>query len=141
MIARPLRSYSPEGPETRTPSTFFFQAEDGIRDHCVTGVQTCALPISRLAQAFAMLNKLNGAAESVVKFAAAIVNAAECQSIKQMLRSKYEIEQWLDISKEIQDQLRERKRDSLVAYLLKQPMPLDAPTSKWENTNDLYAYY
>src|SRR5476649_248951 len=24
---------------------FFFQAEDGIRDHCVTGVQTCALPI------------------------------------------------------------------------------------------------
>src|SRR5215204_2430420 len=29
---------------------FFFQAEDGIRRHCVTGVQTCALPIStRLA--------------------------------------------------------------------------------------------
>src|SRR5260221_205245 len=27
---------------------FFFQAEDGIRDHCVTGVQTCALPISRM---------------------------------------------------------------------------------------------
>src|SRR5438034_11565286 len=27
-------------------SFFFFQAEDGIRDHCVTGVQTCALPIS-----------------------------------------------------------------------------------------------
>src|SRR5438034_10777753 len=26
---------------------FFFQAEDGIRDHCVTGVQTCALPICR----------------------------------------------------------------------------------------------
>src|SRR6266496_5048188 len=26
---------------------FFFQAEDGIRDLYVTGVQTCALPISR----------------------------------------------------------------------------------------------
>src|SRR5260370_33641039 len=25
---------------------FFFQAEDGIRDSSVTGVQTCALPIS-----------------------------------------------------------------------------------------------
>ena len=24
---------------------FFFQAEDGIRDDLVTGVQTCALPI------------------------------------------------------------------------------------------------
>src|SRR5438105_15927701 len=31
---------------------FFFQAEDGIRDPLVTGVQTCALPISRRPQAF-----------------------------------------------------------------------------------------
>src|SRR5437762_13127943 len=28
---------------------FFFQAEDGIRDTSVTGVQTCALPISNLS--------------------------------------------------------------------------------------------
>src|SRR5256885_7805830 len=27
---------------------FFFQAEDGIRDYKVTGVQTCALPISKV---------------------------------------------------------------------------------------------
>src|SRR2546430_12129971 len=33
------RSLSPE-------TVFFFQAEDGIRDLTVTGVQTCALPIS-----------------------------------------------------------------------------------------------
>src|SRR5205823_9076454 len=32
---------------------FFFQAEDGIRDKLVTGVQTCALPIS-----FASINFL-----------------------------------------------------------------------------------
>src|SRR5260221_7847142 len=32
-----------------SPRFFFFQAEDGIRDHCVTGVQTCALPICRVA--------------------------------------------------------------------------------------------
>src|SRR5256884_4826020 len=29
-------------------SCFFFQAEDGIRDVAVTGVQTCALPICYL---------------------------------------------------------------------------------------------
>src|SRR2546429_10011919 len=34
---------------------FFFQAEDGIRDVAVTGVQTCALPISA-----AHLSKENG---------------------------------------------------------------------------------
>src|SRR2546422_8491700 len=32
-----------------TAMIFFFQAEDGIRDVAVTGVQTCALPISRAA--------------------------------------------------------------------------------------------
>src|SRR5258706_16391729 len=31
----------------RARRSFFFQAEDGIRDWSVTGVQTCALPISR----------------------------------------------------------------------------------------------
>src|SRR2546430_11947377 len=31
--------------EARPCSFFFFQAEDGIRDLTVTGVQTCALPI------------------------------------------------------------------------------------------------
>src|SRR5205823_9000185 len=31
---------------------FFFQAEDGIRDKLVTGVQTCALPISILSTWF-----------------------------------------------------------------------------------------
>src|SRR5256884_3356693 len=33
----------------RPTVSFFFQAEDGIRDVAVTGVQTCALPISRCA--------------------------------------------------------------------------------------------
>src|SRR2546428_9962335 len=32
---------------------FFFQAEDGIRDLIVTGVQTCALPIWRQSEACA----------------------------------------------------------------------------------------
>src|SRR2546430_3103579 len=34
------------GCERRERRCFFFQAEDGIRDLTVTGVQTCALPIS-----------------------------------------------------------------------------------------------
>src|SRR3712207_7693650 len=37
-----------ESIESRSFLYFFFQAEDGIRDIGVTGVQTCALPISGL---------------------------------------------------------------------------------------------
>src|SRR5438067_8901824 len=37
--------YCPESRDPRLLRLFFFQAEDGIRDRTVTGVQTCALPI------------------------------------------------------------------------------------------------
>src|SRR5207247_9107238 len=36
------------------PVVFFFQAEDGIRDPLVTGVQTCALPIYERADILIM---------------------------------------------------------------------------------------
>src|SRR2546430_7342220 len=39
------------GPRSLAWTRFFFQAEDGIRDLTVTGVQTCALPISMRADA------------------------------------------------------------------------------------------
>src|SRR5256885_917055 len=37
---------------------FFFQAEDGIRDYKVTGVQTCALPIYRLCAQWQIIRQL-----------------------------------------------------------------------------------
>src|SRR5215204_1281241 len=40
------RDHEPGHERHHMAHLFFFQAEDGIRDHCVTGVQTCALPIS-----------------------------------------------------------------------------------------------
>ena len=43
---------------------FFFQAEDGIRDSPVTGVQTCALPIYYLADP-EQVELLPGAAEGM----------------------------------------------------------------------------
>src|SRR5438034_9356211 len=42
---------------------FFFQAEDGIRDHCVTGVQTCALPISSSSQVSTAMVEISGGAD------------------------------------------------------------------------------
>src|SRR2546430_8915307 len=43
---------------------FFFQAEDGIRDLTVTGVQTCALPISRKKQAKFERTSLNSTSQA-----------------------------------------------------------------------------
>src|SRR2546430_10046458 len=43
-IAGGLMGFRPDDERLRD-ALFFFQAEDGIRDLTVTGVQTCALPI------------------------------------------------------------------------------------------------
>src|SRR2546422_3294723 len=44
---------------------FFFQAEDGIRDVAVTGVQTCALPI--FARGEALVQSFTGSARELVE--------------------------------------------------------------------------
>ena len=95
----------------------------------------------RLARAFALAGNLNAGAATLARFSAPAMGPAEARSIKELLRSKLGTETWLMLCTEIQDVLRERKRDALAAYLLTRPKPADAPTGKWENTNDLYAYY
>src|SRR2546425_2485711 len=40
-----FQEFDSNGPGAEESHPFFFQAEDGIRDKLVTGVQTCALPI------------------------------------------------------------------------------------------------
>ncbi len=94
----------------------------------------------RLRRVFHFLDNLNASANTVKKFAAPAMTDVHAKTIKELLRSKFGTETWLTLSAEIQDTLRERKRDALVAFLLTQP-PADAPSGKWENTNDLYAYY
>src|SRR5262249_44289730 len=87
------------------------------------------------------IQSLNAGTDTVKRFAAATMALGHAKALKELLRGKFGVETWLTLSAEIQDALRERKRDALVAYLLTQPRPADAPSGKWENTNDLYAYY
>src|SRR5688572_32506292 len=48
-------SWSASKDASQCLGVFFFQAEDGIRDLTVTGVQTCALPIFDVATAIAVV--------------------------------------------------------------------------------------
>ena len=65
---------------------FFFQAEDGIRDYKVTGVQTCALPISlamamvlALTVALALALALAFAFALLLALASAQIGRASCR--------------------------------------------------------------
>src|SRR5690625_5835218 len=48
--------------------SFFFQAEDGIRDGHVTGVQTCALPISLIVTSPPFLTYIGALAVGLERF-------------------------------------------------------------------------
>ncbi len=97
----------------------------------------------RLRDAFRFLDKLNAGADKAIIFANPIVGETESDTLKQLLRSKFGADTWLTLSTEIQDVLRERKRDALVAWLLHHftPTTPPSPSGKWENTNDVYGYY
>lgn len=95
----------------------------------------------RLRRAFSFTERLNANVATLTAFAAATMTDARARTLKGLLRSKLEGQAWIQLSTEIQDALRNRKRDALAAYLLGQAAPTDAPSGKWENTNDLYSYY
>jgi hypothetical protein len=95
----------------------------------------------RMRRAFSFGDALNAGGGALKTFAAAAMTEAHARTLNELLRSRFGTETWHTLSAAIQDVLRERKRDALAAYLLAQPAPGDAPSGKWENANDLYAYY
>src|SRR5207249_9228932 len=67
-----------------SPRFFFFQAEDGIRDRNVTGVQTCGssdLPLTARDGSFVTTDSLNASAVYANERAAADLNATVGQQL------------------------------------------------------------
>src|SRR5206468_5772175 len=64
---------------------FFFQAEDGIRDLIVTGVQTCALPICSRASSIPSKDGIELARERVRDVLA-------WEQVRQMLKSREDVD-------------------------------------------------
>jgi hypothetical protein len=95
----------------------------------------------RLRRVFYFIESLNAHAATVAEFASTTMTERHAKRLKELLRSKLGTETWFAVSTEIQDVLRERKRNALADYLLTQSPPADAPTGKWQNYNDLYAYF
>lgn len=95
----------------------------------------------QLEKALTLIQKLNGSVDSILPLTTASVTEKESTIVKKLLRVSYSDAQWLEMNKDVQATLRNRKRDSLLAWLLTQPAPANNPSIKWENANDVYAYY
>src|SRR2546430_5427138 len=61
---------------------FFFQAEDGIRDLTVTGVQTCALPISTVRRVSLPIDQPTEEVDLLLEDTSAVVTAGQLDSLR-----------------------------------------------------------
>jgi receptor-binding and translocation channel-forming TcA subunit of Tc toxin/ABC toxin-like protein/neuraminidase-like protein/putative peptidoglycan binding protein len=61
------------------------------------------------------------------------------RSVRQAVRAKYDEAEWTNIAKPLQDVLREKQRQALVAYLVTHPGEETKPA--WRDVNGLYNYY
>ena len=69
---------------------FFFQAEDGIRDIGVTGVQTCALPILKASKKL-RLQKSNTQEQSMIKLLTSKVPSLSSAWLLRVLQTSHPI--------------------------------------------------
>src|SRR3989442_3193923 len=75
-------------------TTYFWQAEDGIRDADVTGVQTCALPISgTLNKLYEHLYKSSGLYKAAIAGATAAIGVAAAKPGDNPYRMRVELQE------------------------------------------------
>ena len=93
----------------------------------------------RLADCMAALRRLGVNAARAVQWAKADPTSAEADGIKQSVKAKYDLAQWLQVIQPIQDGFREHKRQALVGWLVAHPN--QANHQNWTDVNGLYSYF
>jgi Tc toxin complex TcA C-terminal TcB-binding domain/Neuraminidase-like domain/Salmonella virulence plasmid 28.1kDa A protein len=92
--------------------------------------------LQRLHQCFVILQQLGIDADDAVAWSKTGLSNEDATKIVQTLKTRYADADWLGITQPLQDQLRENKRDALIAWLLANP-----GTESWMTDTDLYSYF
>ncbi|MGW0141741.1 Tc toxin subunit A-related protein [Streptomyces calvus] len=95
--------------------------------------------LRRVAYCMAALPRLGVEAARAVAWADATPSAAVADEIKQALKARYDLPQWLEANQPVQDSLRERRRDVLVDWLVAHPDPDQG--QHWTDGNGLYSHF
>lgn len=93
----------------------------------------------RLADCMVALRRLGVNAGRAIEWAKAEPGSADADSLKQTVKAKYDLTQWQQVIQPIQDDFRERKRQSLVSWLIAHPN--QAQGQNWTDANGLYSYF
>jgi Tc toxin complex TcA C-terminal TcB-binding domain/Neuraminidase-like domain/Putative peptidoglycan binding domain len=93
----------------------------------------------RLADCMQALRRLGVNAARALQWATAEPRNVDAESLKQTVKAKYDLVQWLQVIQPLQDNFREQKRIALVSWLVMHPN--QAQGQNWSDTNGLYSYF
>jgi hypothetical protein len=93
--------------------------------------------LSRLSQCFAAMTKIGATAADCVAWIKPSIAPDDADKIVQTLKARYPQDQWVSVSQPLQNNLRQAKRDALVAHLLANP----PAGQNWQTSDDLYNYF
>ena len=91
--------------------------------------------LQHLSDCMSALRRLGIGAARAIAWATAQPGFAIAEGMKQTVKAKYDLKQWQEVIKPLQDVFREQKRDALVSWLTAQNNP------NWLNENALYSYF
>lgn len=95
--------------------------------------------LARLRRCFELIGRLGAGAEQCLSWGAAAVDAGAALAARRAVRARYDDRQWLAVAGPLRDELRERQRAALVAYLVAHPD--SAQGQQWRDPNGLYAHF
>lgn len=93
----------------------------------------------RLADVAAALRRLGVSAARALGWAVAEPDADSAESLKQTVKAKYDLSQWQEVIRPVQDVFRARKRQALVHWLAAHPDP--AQGQNWTDATGLYSFF
>ncbi|MFC9660067.1 neuraminidase-like domain-containing protein [Nocardia sp. NPDC127606] len=95
--------------------------------------------LRRVTDSMAMVRRLGVTASRAVGWAAMPVTPTVAEQVKQALKARYDLPQWLEVNRPVADALRERRREVLVDWLVAHPDPAEG--KNWTDADGLYGYY
>jgi peptidoglycan hydrolase-like protein with peptidoglycan-binding domain len=95
--------------------------------------------LRRLADCMLALRRLGVQAARAIQFATAEPASADAESLKQTVKAKYDLAQWLQVIQPLQDGFREQKRQALVSWLVTHPD--QSKGQNWSDANGLFSYF
>ncbi len=93
----------------------------------------------RLKNCMQALRRLGVNAARAIQAANAEPTGAVAESLKQTVKAKYDLTQWLQVIQPLQDEFREQKRTALVSWLVTHPDGTQG--QNWIDTNGLYSHF